>query len=122
MQNIIYAFAFFPFMGQISIRIPEEDVELLRIISRQTNTPIASLYRQATTEALRKWKLDKLIELYEQGSLGLKKAWKLSNITWNAFLLELEKRETDPPITDFIDRFTDQVREDIQLDNHKRKS
>lgn len=109
-------------MGQISIRIPEEDVELLRIISSQTNTPIASLYRQATNEALRKWKLDKLIELHGQGSLGLKKAWKLSNLTWNAFLLELEKRETDPPITDLIDSFTDQVREDIQLDNHKKTS
>ena len=120
MQNVIYVFAFFPFMGQISIRIPEEDVELLRIISNQTNTPIASLYRQATNEALREWKLDKLIELYEQGSLGLKKAWKLSNLTWNAFLLELEKRETDPPITELIDSFTDQVRENIQLDNHKK--
>ena len=87
----------------------------------QTNTTLASLYRQATNEALRKWKLDKLIELYEQGSLGLKRAWKLSNLTWNAFLLELERRETEPPITELIDNFTDQVRESIQLDTHKKK-
>ena len=59
------------------MRIAEEDMEVLRLFSEEMNTPIASLYRQATFNAFNEWKLTQLLRMYEKGRLGLKKVWKL---------------------------------------------
>lgn len=107
-------------MNQISLRMAEEDIKILQMVSDEMNTPIASLYRQATLRTFKEWKLDQLFRLYSIGRLGLKKAWKLSRMTWPEFLLELERRQIEPPISELVDEYTDEIRKKIPLKDHKK--
>lgn len=107
-------------MNQISLRMTEEDIQFLQVLSAELNTPIASLYRQATHKAFTEWKLNQLFQLYSNGHLGLKKTWKLSRMTWTAFLLELERRQIEPPISELVDEHTNRNRQEIQLSAHKK--
>lgn len=120
MHNYLNAFAVFSVMNQISMRMSEEDIELLQVISHERNTPIASLYRQATYETFNEWKLNQLFRLYSKGHIGLKKTWKLSRMAWAEFLLEIERRQIEPPISELVDEYTDKIRQQIQLDDHKK--
>ena len=45
----------------------------------------------------------------------------MTSLSWNSFLLELERRDIDPPITEIIDNYTDEIREEIILDYHKKR-
>lgn len=110
--------AFFSTMNQISLRMAEEDIKILQMISEEMSTPIATLYRQATSNAFNEWKLDQLFRLYSIGRLVLKKAWKLSRMTWPEFLLELERRQIEPPISELIDDYTEEIRKKIPLKDH----
>ena len=107
-------------MNQISLRMAEEDIKILQLVSEEMNTPIASLYRQATLKAFNEWKLTHLFRLYSNGRLGLKKVWKLSRMSWTEFLLELERRQIEPPISELVDEYTDKIRKQIQLEDHKK--
>jgi predicted HTH domain antitoxin len=67
------------------------------------------------------WKLDQLFRLYSNGRLGLKKAWQLSRMAWAEFLLELDRRQIEPPISELVDEYTSKVRQKIQLNDHKKQ-
>ncbi len=107
-------------MNQISLRMTKEDMQILKLIADDMNSPLASVYRQATYKAFNEWKIDQIFYFYSKGSFGLKKAWKLSSMPWNEFLLELERRDIEPPIPEMIDRYTDKIRDEIKLKDHKK--
>ena len=65
---------------------------------------------EAILKAFNKWKLNQLFRLYSNGRLGLKNVWKLSQMSWAEFLLELERRQIEPPISELVDEYTDKIR------------
>lgn len=100
-------------MGQISFKIPDEEMEFLRWFSTKTANSISTLYRDATIDSYRNWKLDLLCSLYEKGSIGFKQFCRLGNLTFQEGMLLIESRDIEPPISETINDYTDRVTRQI---------
>lgn len=83
-------------MGQINIRIPDDDYYLLEKVAKRKNVPITSLFRLITSDSFNKWKLETVVEMHLRGEVGFKKALALSGLSPFELLHELEKSTTDP--------------------------
>ncbi|MHA2497504.1 MAG: hypothetical protein ACXAEI_18685 [Candidatus Hodarchaeales archaeon] len=42
-------------------------------------------------------------------------------MAWAEFLLELDRRQIEPPISELVDEYTSKVRQKIQLNDHKKQ-
>lgn len=87
-------------MTQINLRIPDEDYELLEQIAEKQNIPITSLFRTIIHSTFDQWKIEQILILYQEGSIGFKKALKLGNLTPLAFLNKLQEAGIEPPHTE----------------------
>ena len=107
-------------MKQITMRMSDEDIEILTLASEKINSPVSSLYRQITSEVFNEWKYDKLFQFYSEGKIGLKKLFKLSKMTFGELLLELEKRDIEPPITKEMDEYTKKIRDSLDIEKYMK--
>ena len=53
---------------------------------------------------------------YKEGKIGLKRAWKLSNVGFFEFVNELVKRGVEPPLLDEVQDYGEEVRKKIRDD------
>ncbi len=90
-------------MGQISFKLPEEEMEFLRWMAKQSAQPVSSIYRNVTLEAFREWKIQALLKEYQKGTIGLKELCRIGNFSFRECSLLLEKNNIEPPITALMD-------------------
>lgn len=65
-------------------------------------------------ESLDKLLLEKSITLYSEGKIGLKKAWKLSGLTFFEFTRELEAQNIEPPLSEEVQDYAEKVAKSIK--------
>ena len=70
---------------------------------------MSSLYKSATLDAFREWKLDLLLKEYQSGAIRFKQFCDLAAVSLYEGLLILERSEVEPPITEMIDEYSTQV-------------
>lgn len=104
-------------MAQISFKIPDAELDFLQWLSKKTSNPVSSIYRNATLDAFREWKLFILLKEYQDGSLGFKELCKLGNITLNQGALLLEQRNIEPPISELVDVYSSKIRDHLTVEN-----
>ncbi len=100
-------------MAQISFKIPEEEHSFLKWYAKKTANSISTLYREATIDRFKEWKLDILFNLYSQGTVGFKQLCNMANISFQEGLLLLEKKDLEPPIPSIVDDYTEAVADKI---------
>lgn len=93
-------------MDTISFKIPKEDKKFLEWYAKKKAEPIGSIYRQATLDEFRKWKLNELLSLYSKGEIGFKEMCDIGEITLTKGMLLLQENDIEPPIPDIIDEYT----------------
>ena len=104
-------------MGQLSFKIPDEEMQFLKWVSEKTAQPISSIYRSATFEAFQQWKLNILLEEYRKGVIGFKQFCNLGNLSFSQGTILLQKHEIDPPIAELIDDYTSKIRENVTVED-----
>ena len=111
-------------MKQVGIKLPKEDLAFLEWYSEKSSTPVAGLYRQATYESFRQWKLELILKEYQKGTTSFKKLCDLANISLLEGMIIIEKERIEPPIPNLVDDYTIEVtRRNIQEENqniHKK--
>lgn len=100
-------------MKQISFKLPDPELEFLKWWSEKNAEPISSVYRNATLESFRSWKIEKLLMEYQKGSIGFKRLCRLGNLTFQETTLLLQEHNIDPPISEIIDDYTSKVRDTL---------
>ncbi len=107
-------------MPQINLKIPDNEKEFLEWYSEKSAEPISSIYRNATLESFRQWKISILISEYQKGSIRFKQLCDLGNISFEEGTLLLQKMDIEPPISAIIDEYTSKTRKKIDLTNFKK--
>ncbi len=74
---------------------------------------MSTTYREATFDSYQTWKLDILCNIYTNGGIGFKQLCSLANITLIEGMKLIEDREIEPPISDSMDDYTQQVTDKI---------
>ena len=100
-------------MSQISFKIPDSEIIFLRWFADKSSQPVSSIYRNATLDSFREWKISLLLSEYQKGSLGFKSMCKLGNLTFNQGVLLLEQNNIEPPISKLIDEYSSAVRDKL---------
>jgi len=108
-------------MTQINFKIPEKEKDFLEWYSEKNAEPISSIYRNATLESFRQWKISILLGEYQKGSIRFKQLCALGNISFEEGTLLLQKMDIEPPISAIIDEYTTETRKKIDLSNFKKK-
>ncbi len=101
-------------VAQISFKIPEDDMEFLRWYSAQRGTGKSVLYKEATLDAFRRWKLDVLLKHYAGGAIGFKQLCNLGKISFQEGMMLIQENGIEPPIPEVVDDYTDSVRHRIE--------
>ena len=96
-------------MAQISFKVPEEELKFLKWYSKKSANSISTIYREVTIETYKAWKLDILCELYAKGAIGFKYLCNIGNISFQEGLLLIQEKEIEPPISNAIDDYTNEV-------------
>lgn len=107
-------------MTQINFKIPEDEKAFLEWYSEQNAEPISSIYRKATLEPFREWKISILIAEYKKASIRFKQLCDLANLTFEEATLILQKMDIEPPISSIIDDYTTETRNKIELSKFKK--
>ncbi|MCY3412048.1 MAG: hypothetical protein INQ03_10495 [Candidatus Heimdallarchaeota archaeon] len=100
-------------MAQISFKIPKEEHEFLKWYASQTSNSISVIYREATIERFKEWKIGTLLDLYAKGTIGFKQLCSIGNISLQEGLILLEKHNIEPPIPQTVDEHTESVLDKI---------
>lgn len=108
-------------MTQINFKIPEKEKAFLEWYSDKNAEPISSIYRNATLESFREWKISVLINEYQKGSIRFKQLCDLASLTFEEATLLLQKMNIEPPISAIIDEYTTEKAKEISLSKHKKK-
>lgn len=108
-------------MTEINFQIAEKEKAFLKWYSEKNAEPISSIYRNATLESFRQWKISILLGEYQKGSIRFKQLCDLANITFQEGTLLLEKLDIEPPISVLIDEYTTETRKQIDLSKFKKK-
>ena len=108
-------------MPQINFKIPEKEKDFLEWYSEKNAEPISSIYRNATLESFRQWKISILISEYQKGSIRFKQLCNLASFSFEEATLLLQKMDIEPPISAIIDEYTTETRMKIDFSNFKKK-
>ena len=98
-------------MEQLGIKLPKAEMDFLEWFSKEYATPKATIYRDKTLEAFKKWKRGFLLDLYIKGSISFKKFCALGNISFLEGMNIIEKSNTEPIIPASVDEYTSKVTE-----------
>lgn len=101
-------------MKQINLYIDDKIFKALRYFAREIDIPTSTLAKQIAIPKIRNFLVEKSIEDYKTGKIGLKKAWKLSRIGFFEFVNELVKRDIEPPLSEKIQDYGKEVRKTIK--------
>ncbi len=99
---------------QLNMLLQAEKVDALEFFAKEEHLPHTTLAKKIFLEAMEKFLVNESINLYAKGRIGLKKAWKLSGLSFFGFLKELEKRKIEPPLSASVQEFGEKVAKKIK--------
>ena len=77
-------------MGQLSIKLPDEEIAFLDWYTKRHASPKASVYRDVTIEHFRQWKQNILLNDYMKGQISIKEFCALANVTFFRAMVLIE--------------------------------
>jgi len=101
--------------NQLNLKLNQENYNILEIIARDQNLKITSLATSIFIGALNQFRIQRALELYQNGEIGLKEAWNLSGLSFIDFLEELKLNEIEPPISKEIDEYTEKIAQELEF-------
>ena len=90
-------------MKQVNIRFDDDEHTMLHAISSLSGKSIPALLKECAMNELRGKATELALKLYGDGKIGLKAAWKLSQLTFYEFSNLLVARGIEPSIPDELD-------------------
>ena len=90
-------------MKQVNFRLADEEYELLMLLAEQLNDSVPNLSKKILLENISDVRKKVALKAYEQKKIGLKKAWKLSGLTFYEFNELLVANDVEPNIPDDVD-------------------
>ncbi|MHA1728027.1 MAG: hypothetical protein ACTSWY_04780 [Promethearchaeota archaeon] len=90
-------------MKQINFRLTEDEYEIVDNISKILDKSIPSLLKEIGMKEIEKICPKLALNLYRNNKIGLKKAWKLSRLTFFEFIQLLIENNIEPNIPDELD-------------------
>lgn len=79
--------------GVLSVKIEKEKLKLLEQIAKEEESDRSTVARRLLNVGIRKWKMDKAVELFRAGRLSLWKAAELAGVSLREFLEVLNDRK-----------------------------
>lgn len=98
-------------MGQLSIKLPDEEIEFLNWYTKKHASPKASIYRDVTLDYFRQWKENILLNDYMKGEISIKEFCSLANISFFKAMTIIEESELEPVIPNIITEYTTNLAE-----------
>jgi len=101
-------------MGQITFKMPDEEIEFLKYVSKQNGSAFSSIYRDKTITYYKQWKIEYLLTEYERGSIGFKTFCRLGNLSPLEGMIAIENSNIDPKVPEIIDEYTSKKRGELK--------
>lgn len=106
-------FCYKKYMHQVNIRISEEEFKVLDLISKKENIPITSLFKSIVGPSFENWKIQKIIELHQKGSIHFKEAAALSGLSLIEFLNKIKESGIKPEFTEEMELASERIAETL---------
>ncbi|MHA1266845.1 MAG: UPF0175 family protein [Candidatus Helarchaeota archaeon] len=90
-------------MRQINFRLTEEEYESLRLLAIHLGESVPKLSKRILLENLTEVRVKIALEAYRTNKIGLKKAWKLSGLSFPEFNKLLVEKNIEPSIPEELD-------------------
>ncbi|MHA1299669.1 MAG: UPF0175 family protein [Candidatus Helarchaeota archaeon] len=90
-------------MKQINFRLSDEEYKIVEELAKFLDKSVPALLKELGMKEINSICLKLAIELYRDNRIGLKKAWKLSHLSFIKFLQLLQENNIEPNITDELD-------------------
>ncbi|MCF2141075.1 MAG: hypothetical protein K9W44_13535 [Candidatus Lokiarchaeota archaeon] len=87
-------------MNQVNFRLKESEHEIAKIIAEYNGKSLAEYARQTLLTDIRSKRCDLAFKLVEEGKCGMKRAWKISGLSFREFLIEWNNRKASEKISD----------------------
>jgi hypothetical protein len=96
-------------LTQINIKIDDEIDKILEELSNQEGKSKSKIVKEFFILGIREKIIPKLLELYAQGKISLKKLIKLAPIPPAEVFTLIAKHDIEPPFSPELDEYTDKV-------------
>ncbi|MHA1784665.1 MAG: UPF0175 family protein [Candidatus Helarchaeota archaeon] len=90
-------------MKQINFRLTDEEYQFIEELAKVLGKSVPSLLKELSMKEIDTIRIKMALELYADNKIGLKKAWKLSNLPFIKFLEQLQERDIEPNIPNELD-------------------
>ncbi|MFV2014076.1 MAG: hypothetical protein ACC656_01485 [Candidatus Heimdallarchaeota archaeon] len=107
-------------MAQINLKLTNDEYDLLQYYAEKSNIPTSTALKSIIKEYFDQWKIDYLLKEYCSGRLGFKKAWKMSGLQFNEWLLTLEKSDLELELPEIIEKKSEEIAKGLSLGNFRK--
>lgn len=90
-------------MKEVSFQISEDEYEIIESIAGILNKSVSSLLKEISLQKIGNIAPEIALKLYSEKKIGLKKAWKISRMSFFEFSDLIVKNNIEPPISDELD-------------------
>ena len=90
-------------MKQINFRLTDEEYQIVKELAKILGKSVPTLLKELGMREINAFRPRLALDLYKNNKIGLKKAWKLSQLPFIKFLELLQKNNIEPNITDELD-------------------
>ncbi len=90
-------------MKQINFRLSEEEYESLKLLAIHLNESVSNLSKRILLENLSEIRVRIALKAYQENKISLKRAWKLSGLSFPEFNKLLVENHIEPPIPEELD-------------------
>ena len=98
-----YYFIAVSIMKQINFRLNDEEYGVVKELAEMLGKSVPMLLKELSLKEIDTIRSKIALDLYANKKIGLKKAWKLSHLSFIEFLSLLEERDIEPNISDELD-------------------
>jgi len=104
-------------MKQINFRLSDEEYNILEVLSHHLNESIPNLSKKILLENLAEIRIKIALTAYQTHQIGLKKAWKLSGLSFFEFNKLVVEHQIEPPIPEELDDKLIEIALDIKKED-----
>jgi predicted HTH domain antitoxin len=104
-------------MKQLNFRLSDEEYNILEVLSHHLNESIPNLSKKILLENLAEIRIKIALTAYQENKIGLKKAWKLSGLSFLEFNNLLVEHQIEPPIPEALDDKLIEIALDIKKED-----
>ena len=104
-------------MRQINFRLSDEEYDILDLLSHHLNESIPNLSKRILLENLADIRIKIALKAYQKNKIGLKKAWKLSGLSFFEFNKLIVENNIEPPIPEELDDKLIEIALDIKQED-----